>query len=151
MKDNISNDSLIKKFLIINFGLTFLFGICLYFVKSKGGELETFAALQMYFPALAAILTLMTSQVDLSLTTKRTYIIYILATIAMAINAISSVFTGDIIYLYIVIVASSAIFLIALMTEKKEKRVVANLRRATVKKGLPVILLFLLLYFFIFS
>lgn len=142
-----TNDKLIKKFLLINFGLTFLFGLILYFAKASGGSSGNFAILQMYFPACASIITLMISGVDLSKTTKRTYIIYILATCIFALINIINIFVkiGD--FSNGLVLGTSVFFLISLLTEKKEKRLVANLKRAKIKNALPVILLFLLLYF----
>lgn len=142
-----TNDQLIKKFLLINFGLTFLFGLILHFAKTRGGSGADFAALQMYFPALAVILTLMTSGVDLSKTTKRTYIIYILATCVFALESIISIFIPNLNLTNGLIIGTSALVFIGLLTEKKDKRLVANLKRAKLKVGLPVIFLFLLLYF----
>lgn len=142
-----TKDQLIKKFLLINFGLTFLFGLILHFAKTRGGSGADFAALQMYFPALAVILTLMTSGVDLSKTTKRTYIIYILATCVFALGCIISIFIPDLNLTNSLIIGTSAVVFIVLLTEKKDKRLVANLKRAKIKNSLPVILLFLLLYF----
>ena len=140
-------DSLLKKFLIINFSLVVMLGIFLYFAKERGMELGNFAVLQMYFPAFAVILGILTSEIDLEKTAKRSYFIYIIFAILSMLSLIAQFFIKDFNLVNTLVVVFSVVILISFLMEGKDKKEVANLKLYSLKSNLLVILLFLLLYF----
>lgn len=138
---------LLKKFLLINFGLTFLFGVFLFFAKRKELDLQNFAILQMYIPAFAAITTLLTSGIALERTTKRTYISYIIITGLMMINSIVGLWIDNFLITNLLVIITSIIFLVFIAREKQWKRKIANLNLYSLKSVLVVTGIFLIIYF----
>ncbi|MDO5028685.1 MAG: type II CAAX endopeptidase family protein [Bacillota bacterium] len=143
----LANEKLIRKFLLINFGLTFLFGFFLYLGKTRGNSGAALAALQMFFPALAAIITVMTSGLDIKKTTKNTYLVYIIISIGLMINAVLGIFIEAFDFTNALMLGGSVLFLISLLKEKKHRRQVANLSLGKKTKVLGLSLVFLVLYF----
>ena len=138
---------LLKKFLLINFGVTFLFGMFLFLAKRKELDLQNFAILQMYIPAFAAITTLLTSGIALEKTTKRTYMSYIIITGLMMINSIVGLWIDNFLITNLLVIITSIIFLVFIAREKQWKRKIANLNLYSLKSVLMVTGIFLIIYF----
>ena len=126
-------NKLLKKFLIINFGLVFILGICIYFAKKQDFPLSNFAALQMYFPALAAIISILTTEVDVDKIAKRSYLTYIALTFVFVINLISNFVFKNVDFSNIIFIVSSLVLIVVFILEDKTKKDKSNLRIYSLK------------------
>lgn len=141
-------NKLLKKFLIINFGLVFILGICIYFAKKQDFPLSNFAALQMYFPALAAIISILTTEVDVDKIAKRSYLTYIALTFVFVINLISNFVFKNVDFSNIIFIVSSLVLIVVFILEDKTKKDKSNLRIYSLKSNLLTLLIFVIIYFF---
>lgn len=141
-------NKLLKKFLIINFGLVFILGICIYFAKKQDFPLSNFAALQMYFPALAAIISILTTEVDVDKIAKRSYLTYIALTFIFVINLISNFMFKNVDFSNIIFIVSSLVLIVVFILEDKTKKDKSNLRIYSLKSNLLTLLIFVIIYFF---
>lgn len=154
-ENKIDENKAIKIFLLINFGITFLFGIGVYFSSKINGSALGFPILQMFFPAFAAMITLLISKKNKTQISKRSFVVYICLTILFMIFSIITIFAKklglsvDNINLVnnIFVMAASIIFLLVILTEKKSVREASNLRLGFKKGFVFLILMFLFLYF----
>ncbi|WP_455256618.1 CPBP family intramembrane glutamic endopeptidase [Peptoniphilus asaccharolyticus] len=152
LENQVYDEKLIRRqfkiFFIIAFGLNYLMGLGIYYGESKGIDINIFPVFQMLTPALGVMVAFMLTKEKR--VPKVSFSIYIAVSTVVGILAIASLFIEKFPGVAVMngtLMVGTILFIIGMLIDKKQKRILFNLNTVSAKKIALMVVLFLVLYF----
>lgn len=148
-------------FIAIAYALPFALGLLMWYGYNNSIDVSVFPTAQMHYPAVGAMLAALLTRKGDALIPKRFFIGFTVLTFILMLFSVASIFIPMSVpdtlsgigyspwnlYSQFLLMAGSAVLLVILMTEKKEKRLAYGLRGGRWHSVALVTLIFLVLYF----